>query len=153
MNKSTTNSNIERSSIRLFTHDKAALLRCATQAGLNDAVHKGSRAIVRIATTLCLTFAALAGSANAGSSTGTVTQIMVVTGDVVTFSAGVHQGKPACSTAADDWALSLTTASGKAMYALLLSAQSQGKPITVLGTQACTAWPDRETPQYIHLTQ
>lgn len=109
--------------------------------------------MIRIATAMCFTLATLADSASAGSSTGTVAQILVVTGDVVTFSAGSHQGKSACSTTADDWAFSLTTASGKAMYALLLSAQAQGKSIGVVGTQACTAWPDRETPQYIYLTQ
>lgn len=68
--------------------------------------------------------------------------------DVVFFTLdGGHTSKPACS--ADSWALSLSTHSGRAMYALLLSAQSQGKQVWVHGTGACAAWGDREEPQYV----
>ena len=94
-----------------------------------------------------------ASSAMAGSSVGTVTKIWAHERDVVMFAAGLHSGEPSCRTKSDEWSVSLATASGKAMYALLLTAQAQGGSITVEGTQACTAWSDRETVRYIHLAQ
>jgi hypothetical protein len=87
----------------------------------------------------------------AGSSVGVVTRIYAHSGDVILFSAGSHQGKPACSTAADEWAFSLSTQSGKAMYALLLTAYAQGKQVAVVGTGTCSAWGDRESPVYIYI--
>jgi hypothetical protein len=87
----------------------------------------------------------------AGSSVGVVTRIYAHSGDVILFSAGSHQGKPACSTAADEWAFSLTTQSGKAMYALLLTAYAEGKQVAVVGTGTCSAWGDRESPVYIYI--
>ena len=89
----------------------------------------------------------------AGSSAGPVTTVYAYSGDVAMFAAGTHQGKPACSTAAEDWAFTLTTPTGKAMLALLISAQAQGKAVTVGGTGACSAWSDREAPLYIVISQ
>ena len=94
-----------------------------------------------------------ASSVNAGSSSGLVTLVMAHVGDVIIFSAGPHQNKPACSTAGEDWAFSLSTQTGKAMYALILSAQAQGKQINVMGTNTCPAWGDREAPAYVYITQ
>jgi hypothetical protein len=91
--------------------------------------------------------------ANAGSSNGLVTEIMAHAGDVSMFSAGAHQGKPACSTQADQWALSLATSTGKAQYALLLYAQARGKALSVVGTNTCSAMADRESPLFIHLVE
>jgi hypothetical protein len=79
--------------------------------------------------------------------------LMAHSGDVVIFAAGPHSNKPACNTAGDDWAISIVTASGMAMYALLLSAQKQGKPVTIVGSGACSAWADREAPLYIYVAQ
>lgn len=88
-------------------------------------------------------------AAMAGDGAGKVIQLMAHTGDIVIFSLdGGHTGRPACS-APGTWALSLSTQSGRAMYALLLSAQSQGKQVSVHGTGACGAWGDREEPQYL----
>jgi hypothetical protein len=87
----------------------------------------------------------------AGNSNGPVTKIYAHANDIVIFAAGTHNEQPACS--GNEWALSLTTPTGKAMYALLLLAYAQGKPVSVVGTSACTAWPDRETPVYITLDQ
>ena len=93
-----------------------------------------------------------ANSAGAGTSGGLVVKIYVHVQDIVIFQAGVHEGKPSCSRIGDEWAFSLTTPTGKAMYALLLMANAQGKTISVQGTGACTAWADRETPLYIVLS-
>ena len=78
---------------------------------------------------LFLTVFALVGasiSAFAGTSNGEVTIVYARAGDVVFFSAGSHPNKPACSNAADEWAFSLSTPAGKAMFATLLAAQAQG---------------------------
>jgi len=60
-----------------------------------------------------LSLLALVSSANAGSSNGVVAAMYAHEGDVVIFSAGSHQGKPACSTIGDDWAISLTHQQGR----------------------------------------
>ncbi len=83
----------------------------------------------------------------AGDSQGKIGTLMVHTGDVVMFSAGVHNNRPACSSS--QWALSLKTETGKAMYAMLLSASAQGQTVKVKGNNKCSAWGDRETPVYM----
>ena len=83
-------------------------------------------------------------------SNGTITQIAVI-GDVVFFTAGSHTGKPTCSTIGDEWAFSLTTPGGRGMYALLLTAQLRGLPVTVNGSGSCPAWGDREAPLSISM--
>lgn len=87
--------------------------------------------------------------AMAGSSTGLITRIYTHVGDVAIFAAGSHVSKPSCSTAGNDWAFSLTTSTGKSMFAILLSAQARKVPVTVAGSNACTVFSDRETPNYI----
>lgn len=89
--------------------------------------------------------------AGAGTSGGVVTLLMAHAHDIVIFSAGTHERKPSCSVINDEWALSLTTPTGKAMYAILLLAKAQGKTVSVQGTGVCTAWLDRETPMYIQI--
>lgn len=86
----------------------------------------------------------------AGDSEGTVNLLLPIsaTADGVVFlstNPSTHTGKPACSSLGDQWALSLANGSGKAMYAMLLSAQAQGLKIHVYGTGNCDVWPDRES--------
>jgi hypothetical protein len=78
---------------------------------------------------------------------------MVMTGDFVFFTAGPHSSKPSCSIAGDDWAFSLSTVTGIAMYKLILYAQSKGKQISVIGNGGCPDWGDRETPAYMWISQ
>jgi hypothetical protein len=97
--------------------------------------------------------AVLADVAQAGTSSGPVTELKAIsstTPNIVVFVAGSHAGKPGCSTVADEWALSLATEGGRAQYALLLAASAMGRTVTVMGTGSCT-WPDREAPSYITL--
>jgi hypothetical protein len=96
-----------------------------------------------------LSLMVLASSASAGSSSGIVAGIYANDDDTIIFFAGSHEGKPACSTVGDSLALSLATPAGRAMYAMLLSAQAQGKSVSVGGTGTCSATPDRESPRYI----
>jgi hypothetical protein len=87
-------------------------------------------------------------SSMAGEGEGKVIQIMVHVNDVVFFELeGGHINRPACS--ATPWSISLATHTGRAMYAMLLSAQVQGQKVNVFGTGDCSAWSDRETAKYI----
>ncbi|MEJ2415944.1 MAG: hypothetical protein P8Y45_03215, partial [Exilibacterium sp.] len=88
--------------------------------------------------------------ANAGTGSGKILQITAhSSGDgagVVMFKTENNQDKAACSTTdgGSQWAISLSNNQGKAMYALLLSAQAQQKSINVKGAGECSAWPARE---------
>ena len=101
----------------------------------------------------------LSGQSFAGSGGGFVEKIIVHTTTdgigVVMFTSESNANKAACSTTNEgrDWAFSLATEQGKAMYALLLSAQAQHKAINVLGKDLCVAWHDREEPNYIYIRQ
>lgn len=97
---------------------------------------------------LCLVLLFSSFSVQAGNGSGKVTQLMPHAGDVVFFSlGGEHANPPKCSSTA--WSISLSTHTGRAMYALLLSAHTQGLRVQVQGTGDCSAWPDRETAHYI----
>lgn len=84
----------------------------------------------------------------AGSSAGTPTNVGAVDG-VVVFTAGTKSGGPTCAVVTQEWAADTTTPTGKAIYALLLTAISSGRNVAVQGAgpgqDNCSAWPDRET--------
>jgi hypothetical protein len=89
-------------------------------------------------------------SASAGDASGKVVQLMAHSQDVVFFSLdGPYTNVPACSSTS--LVLSLATQSGRAQYALLLSASAQGKVVYVHGTGNCAVWGDRETADYIFM--
>ncbi len=100
---------------------------------------------------LTLIFVTISFSCFAGNSSGKVVRIMVHHGDVVIFDIGAHNDKPDCSTVNNDWALSLSSEKGRAMYALLLSAAAQGQTVSVHGEGVCNAWADRESPKYMYV--
>ena len=85
----------------------------------------------------------------AGESSGAVEFIMLQLDDIVIFSVGEHAGKPECSAEGEEWALSLKTESGKAIYAALLSAAAQGKNVRVFGKNDCDVMSDRESLLWI----
>jgi hypothetical protein len=100
---------------------------------------------------LCLLLGSLLclNQAYAGEGTGKVTMLTVHATDIVMFSIASHNNKPACSTIGDEWALSLKTEMGRAMYSLLLSSAAQKLSVQITGDNTCSAWGDRENPQYI----
>ena len=105
--------------------------------------------MLKKAVLMFLFFVAVTDSAWCGGGSGTVKRIMVHQGDIVMFSLGDHINKPACSLVGEDWALSLATEEGRAMYALLLSAAAQGHTVHVEGRGDCSAWGDRENPKFM----
>lgn len=83
-----------------------------------------------------------------GSSGGKVNNVIVNAYNYLFFSAGTQSGSPACSQG-NQWAVDITQAKGKSIYALLLAAQAQDKLIYVIGNDTCDAWGDRETVLYV----
>ena len=108
---------------------------------------------------IMLLIAALASShmAYAGHGTGKIELLLAHPGvnnqGVIMFKTENNFNKAACSTVEEgrQWALSLATEHGRAMYSLLLSAQAQDLDVTVIGANDCAAWGDRERPEYIHI--
>jgi hypothetical protein len=61
-----------------------------------------------------------------------------------------HHNAPACSTVGGEWALDTSTLGGQQAFQLLLHEQAGGADIRVVGTGACTTWPDREDVLYLY---
>lgn len=77
-------------------------------------------------------------------SVGNVTRLTPHAGDVVIFDiAGPRLDSPACSTMGTEWAISLSTPTGRAMYAMLLLAHAQNRPMRVFGSGICLSWTQR----------
>jgi hypothetical protein len=107
----------------------------------------------------CLTIFIAFGSsvsapAFAGSGAGTVEieHVGVFGGSqAVFFYTTVHNGPPSCNSHRQRWVYDLSTPAARAGYALLLSAQMTGKPVTVEGKSNCDLWPDSESAAYVGL--
>jgi len=98
---------------------------------------------------------AIPAAAAGGGGSGLVRSIIVTTGGVVIFTMDIHTGAPACSGVdafKNDFAIDGSTVHGKNTYALLLAAANQKKPVTVVGTGACSVWPFREDVNYLFVT-
>lgn len=67
------------------------------------------------------------------------------------FRTAQNLNKASCSTAhgGTEWAFSLESKHGEAIYALVLSANAQGKNVKVVGAGDCNVWGDRERPRYV----
>ena len=60
-----------------------------------------------------------------------------------------NNAPPPCATIPAEWAFTLDTAAGKAMFNAILHAQAVGATVTIQGDGSCAAWPDRERPLFI----
>lgn len=91
--------------------------------------------------------AALASNAGAGTIN---TVIVNSQGKAFFTQTGSRSGQPSCATTEPNrWAFDVTTAKGQAMLALVLTAYSAGKQVTVNGIGSCPDWGDTETVDYI----
>ena len=86
-----------------------------------------------------LVWVSTTGQLWAGSSSGFVTNLLVVDDGRVIFEAGNHINKPDCSTETQQgsWVFGLGTNSGRAMYELLQTAIQQNLSVTVEGRSQC----------------
>ena len=99
---------------------------------------------------ITLIFALLATSAFAtGVSSGKVSQIIVNAANFLFFTAGAKSGSPSCGNN-DQWAISLDTAKGKSVYAMVLAARAADASVNVVGTGACASWGDREDVLFMY---
>jgi hypothetical protein len=92
-----------------------------------------------------------ANAVYAGSSSGPVGALLISPNGVLIFDTGPHPSKPSCGTAGSEWALSIESSAGKAVYALLLAAKAQNQIVNVVGKNDCSYWYDREAPDYIYV--
>jgi hypothetical protein len=63
--------------------------------------------------------------------------------------------RPQCGGAAavwTQWVIDLKTPGGRAAYATVLQAYALGKTVAVEGTGDCAAWGDRESVQYLYIS-
>jgi hypothetical protein len=110
--------------------------------------------------TLCLAITALvapsvalASTSNGLVSTPLVTQWGAGLFGVQATGSSFAGTKPACSTApaSTQWAISLGTPIGRAMWASVLQAHALGKVVYINGKGVCDAWADRETVDYVQI--
>lgn len=95
---------------------------------------------------------AIASPAMAGSAgRGLVTNLVVSNVNVITFLVSPRASPPSCQSSTDPnrFAISTTTDTGKAMIALVYSAQARGKQIFVGGTGDCSTWAGMEGVGYL----
>ena len=88
----------------------------------------------------------------------TVSQATTLNGKVTAVYAYGNKGMvdtsvlpPACGISG--WAFDLSTAAGQAKYATALTAYSTNRTVNIIGTGACSDWPDRETINSIGVIQ
>jgi opacity protein-like surface antigen len=93
--------------------------------------------------------------AQAADSNGLVTQPLTTQWGYGMFGVGTAGGfsgtKPACATnpQSSHWAIEIKTPTGRAMWASVLQAHALGKPVWVHGKGNCDWWGDRESVDYI----
>ncbi|SHG39820.1 hypothetical protein [Massilia sp. CF038] len=91
-----------------------------------------------LASVLCMS------GAQAGTASGKVLSVTAGNSILFAFRVGPVSGKASCSPS-DDFVIDNSTAWGKAMISVILSAQAQGLTVSVIGTGNCNVWGDRET--------
>lgn len=87
--------------------------------------------------------------ARAGSSyLGNITEIFAYPSNAATFffiTDGTRVSPPSCATVPNRWVIDVSSPSGQAAAALVLSAKAQGKKVQVQGSGNCGLWSDTET--------
>jgi hypothetical protein len=87
----------------------------------------------------------LAASANAGTQGPGYVSALVIQPTIIFFStSGVRSGAPACATASSRFVFDNNTVRGQELLALLLTAYSTGRTVSVGGTGDCSTYSDTE---------
>lgn len=101
-----------------------------------------------------ISFLAFSPAQASSTGSGYIKRIIVLPGNIAVFDhTGSRDATPSCHTVAGRWAFSLSTPSGQAMMAHLLSAYSMGKPIIVAGKHNCQDWGDTESVNFFHIDE
>lgn len=85
------------------------------------------------------------------SGSGKIVQLIAFNNNIFTFVTEKNSGIAKCNTN-NTWASSLSTTTGKTMYAQVLAAQMQKKSVNVTGSGLCETLTNSENPQSINLT-
>jgi hypothetical protein len=95
-----------------------------------------------------------ATQAIAGTQTGLVKDVYIRDSDglIVVNLAGTATLKPGCALRSYWIVPNEKTDSGKRLYALVLSAQLAGRPVTIKGKDTCTRWGDGEDIESVNLS-
>lgn len=99
--------------------------------------------------TLALT-ALLSTNVFAGGSSGIPSSLYSHQENIFIFNAGNHANPPSCATSGE-WAISLSTPTGRSMQATIMLAYALNKSVDVKGAGDCGDWGDRERPAFVHL--
>jgi hypothetical protein len=95
-----------------------------------------------------LAIALVTAPARAGTAAGKPVLAAAGTSGLFVFEVGAISGRPACATS-NQFAIDSNSTTGRVMIATVLSAQAQGRLVTVNGSGACEVWGDRETAAMI----
>jgi len=82
----------------------------------------------------------------AGQQSGFVKDIYVRDSDglILVDLWGTASGHPACALQPYWIIADESSATGQRLYALLLTAEASGHPVTIIGKDTCSRWPDAE---------
>lgn len=102
---------------------------------------------------LILSLAILASfAAQAGQSTGVVSNVIPLSGVTLFTSSGTSSGQPACVTSAGRFAVSNSTVTGQSHTATLRMAAALGKTVTFVGDGTCGLNSGDESLAYAVIT-
>jgi hypothetical protein len=93
--------------------------------------------------------------AHAGQKQGRISSVLLVQTHAdrvfIKVNAPYSQAEPACSSGVSEWdfVLDISTSTGKATYALLLTAQATQTSVIVDGTNTCSLHSSYETVSYV----
>jgi hypothetical protein len=106
------------------------------------------KSVSLVACLMALAFAepAIAGSANAGTITQTVS---FPSGQFLFYQNGSRVSPPACATFPGRWAVDVTTSGGQGAEANILTAFATARQVYVYGTGTCAVDPTSETVAYV----
>ena len=91
---------------------------------------------------------AQAGTAAAGTPSN---PYFMGNGTLLIPTDGARSGALVCATKSGRFAIDGSTAAGKVQVAGMLTAIAMGRRVTILGTGACSVWPDTETVNYFQV--
>ncbi len=91
-------------------------------------------------------------NAMAGNGNGLLTRVLMLAPSTAITGTATTPAQASCATEGE-WAVDVSTAQGKSIYAMMLTAKSLDAPVTIVGTDTCDVIGDRETIYWIQINQ